>query len=60
MILSPDIQVRFEAVPEYSSDEWMAATIQTSRWTDLSYRKQKMFQMQLEIKIANNIETQRG
>lgn len=60
MILSPDIQVRFEAIPEYSSSEWTAATIQTSRWTDLSYRKEKMFQMELDIKIANNIETQRG
>ena len=60
MVLSPDLQVRFEGVPEYDANEWMAATIMTSRWTDLAYRKEKLFQMEVEIKIANNIETQRG
>jgi hypothetical protein len=39
---------------------WFAATLTTARWQAKTFRKNKLFQLEIEIKVSNNVTTQRG
>ena len=40
--------------------EWLAATITSANYTERTFRTDKMFQYEIELKVSNNIQTARG
>lgn len=57
LILSAD--VNYHEV-QANNDDWYACTLQTNRWIERTYRKDKLFQLEVTIKVSNNTTTQRG
>ena len=57
LILSAD--VNYHEV-QANNDDWYAATLETNRWIERTYRKDKLFQLEVTIKVSNNTTTQRG
>ncbi len=56
LILSAD--VNYHVVGDNTN--WYAATLETNRWIERTYRKDKLFQLEVTIKVSNNTTTQRG
>ena len=57
LILSADVNYH---VVEANDTNWYATTLQTNRWTSRTFRKNKLFQLEIQIKVSNNVTTQRG
>ena len=57
LILSADVNYH---IVEANDTTWYAATLQTNRWIERTYRKDKLFQLEITIKVSNNTTTQRG
>jgi hypothetical protein len=57
LILSADVNYH---VVEANDTNWYAAVLQTNRWIERTYRKDKLFQLEVTIKVSNNVTTQRG
>jgi len=57
LILSADVNYH---IVEANDSTWYAATLQTNRWIERTFRKNKLFQLEVTIKVSNNVTTQRG
>lgn len=57
LILSADVNYH---IVDANSTDWYAATLTTANWTERTYRKDKLFQLEVQIKVSNNVTTQRG
>ena len=57
LILSADVNYH---VVVANDTNWYAATLATNRWIERTYRKDKLFQLEVTIKVSNNVTTQRG
>ena len=57
LILSADVNYH---IVEANDTTWYAATLETNRWIERTYRKDKLFQLEVTIKVSNNTTTQRG
>ena len=57
LLLSADVNYH---IVEANDSTWYAATLQTNRWIERTFRKNKLFQLEIQIKVSNNVTTQRG
>ena len=57
LLLSADVNYH---IVEANDSTWYAATLVTNRWTERTFRKDKLFQLEIQIKVSNNVTTQRG
>ena len=55
LYISPDVRVRYDG-----STEWIPITITDNRWTERTFRKDKLFQYTLNYVEAHKINSQRG
>lgn len=55
LFMAPHVMYR-----EGSSRTWYAATITSASYTEKTFRTDRMFQYEIEIKVSNNIQTARG
>jgi hypothetical protein len=55
LFLSPDVYIR-----QYGDGDWKPVVIKTANWTDRTYRKNKLYQYEITVTMANKINTQRG
>ena len=55
LFISPDVRVRFSP-----SSTWIPVVITNNTWTERTFRKDKFFQYQLQLKMANKKNIQRG
>lgn len=55
LFLAPHVMYR-----EGDSTTWYSATITSANYTEKTFRTDKMFQYEIEIKVSNNIQTARG
>lgn len=55
LFVSPDVRVRFSP-----SSIWVPVVITNNTWTQRTFRKDKFFQYQLDIRMANKLNIQRG
>lgn len=55
LFISPDVRVRFDG-----STTWFPVTLLSTSYTERSYRKDRLFQYEIQFKIAHNKTSQRG
>jgi len=55
LYISPDVRVRYDG-----KTDWIPVTITDSRWTERTFRKDKLFQYTLNYEEAHKINSQRG
>jgi len=55
LYLSPDVKIRFEG-----ETDWYSVTLENSDWTERTYRKDKLFQNTVTVRMANKLNSQRG
>jgi hypothetical protein len=55
LFLAPHVMYR-----QGDSTSWYSATITSASFTEKTFRTDKMFQYEIEIKVSNNIQTARG
>ena len=55
LYISPDVKVRFEGDSEY-----YPVIVEDTRWTERTYRKDKLFQNTCTFRIAHKLNSQRG
>ena len=60
LFISADVRVRFNDNPIPQRYEWYPITLLTSSYTEKTYRKDRLFQYNIDFKIAHNIKSQRG
>ena len=47
-------------IRQYGDGDWKPVVIKTANWTDRTYRKNKLYQYEITVSMANKINTQRG
>jgi hypothetical protein len=55
LYLSPDVKIRFEG-----ETDWYSVTLQDNQWTERTFRKDKLFQNTITVRMAHKINSQRG
>jgi len=55
LYLSPEVKIRFEGESEYYS-----VTLEDSQWTERTFRKDKLFQNTVTVRMAHKINSLRG
>lgn len=55
LYISPDVRVRYDG-----STDWIPVTITDNRWTERTFRKDKLFQYTLNYEEAHKLNSQRG
>lgn len=55
LFISPDVRVRFG-----DDTQWYPVTLLSTQYVERNYRKDKLFQYDIEFKMANNKLSQRG
>lgn len=53
LLISPDVKMRFEG-----ETTWNPVVLNTNSWTERTFRKDKFFQLELQVEMANKITTQ--
>jgi hypothetical protein len=58
---SADVRVVLgnNARPGYEA-QWFPVVIESTKWTEKTYQKDKLFQYEISFRLANNIKSQRG
>lgn len=60
LFISPDVRVRFSDKDYGTGVQFDAVTLLSKSYTQRTYRKDKLFQYEIQFKLANNINSQRG
>lgn len=60
LFISADVKVRFNDAPGAEKYQWVPVALQSSSYTEKTYRKDKLFQYDIKFKIAHNLKSQRG
>ena len=55
LFISPDVRVRFDG-----STTWLPVTLLSTSYTEKNYRKDRLFQYEIQFKLAHNKTSQRG
>ena len=60
LFISADVKVRFNDAPGALNREWVPVALLTASYNEKTYRKDRLFQYNIDFKIAHNIKSQRG
>jgi len=60
LFTAADVKVRFNDAPGAEKYQWVPVALQSSSYTEKTYRKDKLFQYDIKFKIAHNLKSQRG
>ena len=60
LFISADVKVRFDDAEGALRYEWYPISLLSSSYTEKNYRKDRLFQYNIDFKIAHNIKSQRG
>ena len=60
LFISADVKVRFDDAPAAQQQQWVPISLISTSYTEKTYRKDRLFQYNIDFKIAHNIKSQRG
>ena len=60
LFISADVKVRFNDMDIPQRYEWYPISLLSTTYTEKTYRKDRLFQYNIDFKLAHNIKSQRG